>query len=355
MNRFNSQAAGFKRQRGIGLVEVMIAMTLGIIVTGAVVQIYLSTKRQNDMQGGLSGRQEVSRYATQLIQRDVQMAGFRGCLRDLGTVVNTLNSPDDFLNDYARHIEGFDNVTGGDLPGEITADGNNVVADTDVLVIRTVDDPNLQLTANMATSSSDPVALPGANSRAPAINDIMLITNCGGSAIFQVTGFDDGTGTIAHAVGAGAPGNGGASLVRRYTAGAQLFTMRTTTYYIRREDGISGLWRRVGDGDPQQLAEGVENMQVLYGVDSDGSGDQVPDDYVTADAVQAAEVAGTAGRWADVVSVQVALLVSSVRENVADADPRTFVLLTEAAVGPFTDGRLRQVVSFTVAVRNRLS
>ena len=85
-------------------------MTLGIIVTGAVVQIYLSTKRQNDMQGGLTGRQEVSRYATQLIQRDLQMAGFRGCLRDLGTVVNTLNNTGDFLNNYARHVEGFEDV-----------------------------------------------------------------------------------------------------------------------------------------------------------------------------------------------------------------------------------------------------
>ena len=347
MNRSILQAfTGLKRQRGIGLVEVMIAMTLGIIVTGAVVQIYLSTKRQNDMQGGLSGRQEVSRYATQLIQRDVQMAGFRGCLRDLGTVVNTLNDPDDFLNDYARHIEGFDNVTAGDLPDEITADGNDVVADTDVLVIRTVDDPNLQLTANMLTNTSDPVALPGAGSRAPAINDVMLVTDCGGSAIFQVTDFDAGTGTITHAVGGGTPGNGDASLVRRYNAGAQLFTMRTTSYYIRLDgNNIPGLWRRIGGGTPQQLAEGVENMQVLYGEDTVG-GDGAPDVYRTADAV---------GNWENVVSVQVALLVSSVRENVADADARSFVLLNEDAVGPFGDGRLRQVVNFTVAVRNRLS
>ena len=38
-----------------------------------------------------------------------------------------------------------------------------------------------------------------------------------------------------------------------------------------------------------------------------------------------------------------------------DVEPLPFVLLDEAAVGPFSDGRLRQIVSFTVAVRNRLS
>ncbi|MCL4790484.1 MAG: PilW family protein [Gammaproteobacteria bacterium] len=350
MNSRSLKCSGpLKRQRGIGLVEIMIAVTLGIIVTGAVVQIYLSTKRQNDMQGGLTGRQEVSRYATQLLQRDLQMAGFRGCLRDLGTVVNTLNDPDDFLNNYARHVEGFEDVVSAALPGEITAGGNDVVADTDVLVVRTVDDPNLQLTANMVTSSSDPVTVPGLDPVAPdtpAVGDIMLVTDCGGSAIFEVTAFDDGTGTITHDAGAGAPGNSSKNLVRRYTAGAQLFRLRTTTYFIRENDqGIAGLWRRVGDGEPQELAEGVENMQVLYGEDTIGA-DQVPDVYRTADAVV---------NWNNVVSLQVALLVSSVRENVADEDPRTFVLLDEAAVGPFADGRLRQVVSFTVAMRNRLS
>jgi type IV pilus assembly protein PilW len=337
------------RQRGIGLVEIMIAVTLGIIVTGAVVQIYLSTKRQNDMQGGFSGRQEVSRYATQLIQRDLQMAGFRGCLRDTGTVVNTLVAgppPYAFLDDYGRHVEGFEDVVDADLPADITAGGNEVVAGTDVLVIRTVDDPNLQLTANMVTSSSDPVTVADLVTGAPEDGDIMLVTDCGGSAIFEVTGFDAGTGTIAH----------GVNLARRYSAGAQLFTLRTTTYFIRNNAaGMPGLWRRIGDGPPQELAEGVENMQVLYGVDTDGSNDRAPDAYVTAAEVQAAELLAANGRWADVVSLQVALLVSSTRENVADADNRAFTLLTEAAVGPFADGRLRQVVSFTVAVRNRLS
>lgn len=350
MNSFNRQVStGIRRQRGIGLVEIMIAVTLGIIVTGAVVQIYLSTKRQNDMQGGLSGRQEVSRYATQLIQRDLQMAGFRGCLRDLGTVVNTLNNPADFLNNYARHVEGFEDVVSADLPGEVTTGGNVVVADTDVLVIRTVDSPDLQLTANMVNSSSDPVTvidLDPAAPDTPTTGDIMLVTDCGGSAIFEVTGFDAGTGTIAHDAGGGAPGNSSKNLARRYTAGAQLFTLRTTTYFIRANaQGIPGLWRRVGTGDPQELAEGVEDMQILYGEDTIGN-DQVPDLYRTADTVV---------NWNNVVSLQVALLVSSVREQVADADPRTFVLLDEAAVGPFSDGRLRQIVSFTVAVRNRLS
>ncbi|MEQ1800786.1 MAG: PilW family protein [Gammaproteobacteria bacterium] len=333
-----------RRQRGVGLVEIMISLTLGLIVTGAIVQIYLTTKRQNDMQTSLTGRQESARFAAQIIQRDAQMAGFRGCLRDLGTVVNTLNSANDFLYDYGQHVVGFENA--GGLPASIT----NVVAGTDVLTLRTVDDSDVELAAGMASSTSDPVTAAGL-APAPFDNgDIVLVADCSGAAVFQVDAYDAATGAIEH-LAAGVPGNSTLNLGRRFAGGAQVFRMRTTTYYIRESASGTGpaLWRRVGLENPQELAEGIENMQVLYGEDTDG--DQSPNDYRTADAV---------GDWTQVVSLQVALLAAGTQDRVADADPRTFNLLGEV-VDPTdggalpSDGRLRRVLSFTVALRNRLS
>jgi type IV pilus assembly protein PilW len=131
--------------------------------------------------------------------------------------------------------------------------------------------------------------------------------------------------------------------------------MRTTTYYIRQSANGTGpaLWRRVGLQAPEELAEGIENMQVLYGQDTDG--DQAPNVYRTAAAVT---------NWNQVVSLQVALLAAGTQDRVADADPgapaRTYTLL-DRVVDPTNggalprDGRLRRVVSFTVAMRNRLS
>ena len=142
------------RQHGIGLVEIMISLTLGLLVTGAVVQIYLTTKRQNDMQTSLTGRQESARFAAQIIQRDAQMAGFRGCLRDIGAVANTLNTPTNFLYNYGQHVVGFDNAAG--LPASIT----NVVAGTDVLTLRTVDDPGI-VHAGDGHQFADPVVAAG--------------------------------------------------------------------------------------------------------------------------------------------------------------------------------------------------
>ena len=337
-----SRIPGHRQQRGVGLVEIMISLVLGLLVTGAVVQIYLTTKRQNDMQTSLTGRQESGRFAAQIIQRDAQMAGYRGCLRDVNSVVNTLSTPTDFLYRYDRHVEGFENGAG--IPASIA----NVVPNTDVLTLRTVDDTGVSTTAILASATDDPVTVADLDPAPFAVNDIALITDCGGASIFQVTAFDVPTGTIVHNTGGALPGNSTKNLNRRFGASSQVFKIRTTTYFIRNSDNGTGpaLWRRSGGiAAPQELAEGVENMQLLFGLDTDAN--QTADEYRTADNV-------AANQWRNVVSVQVSLLVAGVADKVAEADPRTFTLLGED-VGPFDDGRLRRVVTFTVALRNRVA
>ncbi len=59
------------------------------------------------------------------------------------------------------------------------------------------------------------------------------------------------------------------------------------------------LWQRVGNDPPQELVQGVQNMQVLYGVDTNG--DLLADNYVVASAVT---------NWAQVISLSVALLIA---------------------------------------------
>ena len=126
--------------------------------------------------------------------------------------------------------------------------------------------------------------------------------------------------------------------------------MRTTTYFIRNSDNGTGpaLWRRAGLAPAQELAEGIENMQVLYGEDIDAN--QTPDFYRTAAAV---------GDWTQVVSLQVALLAAGTQGRVADVDTRVFNLLgvnvDPTLMGTVNDGRLRRVVTFTVAMRNRVT
>ena len=98
-------------------------------------------------------------------------------------------------------------------------------------------------------------------------------------------------------------------------------------------------------GNDQQIIDGVENMQVLYGVDSDL--DRVADMYIPANTVTAN------GDWPQVVSVRIALLLSTVDSAINIPDTTVYNLLG-TPVGPFNDSLRRQVFTTTVAFRNQL-
>jgi type IV pilus assembly protein PilW len=111
------------------------------------------------------------------------------------------------------------------------------------------------------------------------------------------------------------------------------------------------LWQIVSGGTPQELIQGVEAMQLRYGVDSTNNPNMLADQYLTADAVQAG------GYWGSVVSVNLAILVRSVDEYGTEKDKKVYQLLGGAAAGganfgPFNDRRNRSVFTTTITLRN---
>lgn len=69
------------KQRGLTLVELLIALALGLVVVLVVGQIYLSGRQSYRTQTGFGGMQENGRFALFFLQRDIRMAGFP---RDIG-------------------------------------------------------------------------------------------------------------------------------------------------------------------------------------------------------------------------------------------------------------------------------
>ena len=67
-------------QRGFGLIELMIAMTLGLILILGVAQVFLNSKRSFVMQQQVAALQENARFLLTRISRDVRQAGMFGCL-----------------------------------------------------------------------------------------------------------------------------------------------------------------------------------------------------------------------------------------------------------------------------------
>lgn len=117
--------------------------------------------------------------------------------------------------------------------------------------------------------------------------------------------------------------------------------------------GTSLFFRRQTDTAPQELVEGVQAMQILYGVcnidtDGDGNNDSVgaPPGYVTAANVAAVD-------WPNICSVRIHLLLVSLENNIV-TQPQTvfFPADTANAINP-ADRCLRQAFSTTVRIRNR--
>ena len=67
------------RQQGLSLVELMIAITLGLVLSAAVIQVFMASRSSYRVQESLSLIQESARFAMDYIGREVRMAGYMGC------------------------------------------------------------------------------------------------------------------------------------------------------------------------------------------------------------------------------------------------------------------------------------
>jgi len=135
-----------QRQHGFTLVELMVALTLGLVITGIVLSIYLNTSRSHAQNERYAWMQENARYALKALTDDMTMVDFWGKVIGTDVIGTTVAPPpgdcgDDIdvfdadaalmVNNYhaAPAIEHF-------IPcADIAA---NLVPQTDVLVLKRV-------------------------------------------------------------------------------------------------------------------------------------------------------------------------------------------------------------------------
>jgi type IV pilus assembly protein PilW len=248
-------------------------------------------------------------------------------------------------------VQGFE-ATGGSWAPALAAGTLNPapLPGSDVLVTRAIqrDGTAWRLQLANAGVTGNPRVL---STTAIPVGQIMLITNCVATSIFQVTGYAPGVpATISHAVGGANPGNATDDLGYAYAReGTRLAPLETLIYYVA-NDPVSGepsLYRQTGATQPADLLiEGVEALQISYAEDTAGD-DQIADVYRAANVV---------ADWNDVMSVSVALLVRS-EQTGGETDTKTYQLLPAAAGGvlvdPVDDRRMRMVFTTTATLRNR--
>jgi type IV pilus assembly protein PilW len=372
MNKIFTSGKTRERQKGVTLVELMISLLLGLLLTAGIIQVFAGNRVTYAFNDGLSRIQESARFSLDHIAYNARMAGYSGCLSDVA-IHNNLDAPNTFRDDIENGILGHDaNGTGNDdefaalatnpapstnpnawtpaLPAEL---GNSVIPGSDVLIVRGVSG-----TANSLVSPfNSPTELVTAEPHDFLEGEILVVSDCQKASLFQLTDVTGAGGAVqlVHGDTAGfAPGNDAAAwdAEQDYGLGSEIGRLQTYAFYVGQgDDGRPSLFqlrlvRQSGTSSafvPEELVAGIETMQVRYGLDGDSNG--AIDSIVTADVV---------ADWSTVVSVEITLLARATEEYGAEIDTVTYNVGGTTQFNPLNDRRLRQVFSTTIGVRNRL-
>jgi type IV pilus assembly protein PilW len=385
----NTMPRNASRQTGFSMVELMIALVLGVILTSGVISVYITSKKTYSLNNAVGQVQESGRFALSYIEPPVRMAGFTGCTHATGTsFYNHLNGGSNASFNLANGVQGYEANTTGiggsftvttaaannvtkwtpNLPSDIsTAIGGSgtgaAIAGNDILVLHEASNNAFALVSPYQDSAG--VFVTSASAAQLANGELAVMTDCSKASLFQITNVSTSSGRVDHSSASYTPGNTGPVWSETYGAGAQLMFLTTYVFYIGvGVDGSPSLYMvNLGStsttaalATPQELVSGVENMQILYGVDTDT--DKIPNDFQTADTVDAAN------NWPNVVSVRIALLTRSDDSSTekAPAAAPTFILMgnssTDATNGVTItvakDRRLRRTFAETISIRNSL-
>ena len=406
MKILNKHIKFSRKQRGVTLVELMIAVTISSIVMIGISSVYTSSKRSYKLQEEFSRLQENGRFAINHITRFVRSAGYSGCASGLSSISSILNPTTDGIWEFATGIEGYDYT--GTEPGQLitlpstptpTTDtsGNHSnwaadttpvtlpdpagttndllghtfspIANTDIIVARTSDGSGVEVSQDngggqvfITCAASNSHSCPDVDGSAVpdgycglCEGDAVLVSNCQEAVAFQITNTQAvGAGVdqvnIVHSSGGGNPGNSTPTLPLALKTGDEVMKVSTKVFYVGMGTTGPALFMRQGAADAIELVEGVENMQVLYGEDTDATPDNIPNRYVAAtDVID----------FANVVAVRVSILLRSVKELPwRTAKQETYHLGgmdddTAVRVKSPSDKRIRKVMSTTIKVRNR--
>jgi len=334
-----------QRTRGLTLIELLVAMVIGLVIVLAAVAALTVARRGFNTVDAASQLRDSGRFAADLIQRVGAQTGYRDVFIAAGLA----------SEDATReaNLGGFNNalLDATNPTTASTARTASVVGyGSDILILR-------YQASQLYTNSED--------STKAAVADQTMI-DCAGNTVASVPN----------------PKDADPSQV------AQAYDRRIVSiFHVAISQGEPALmctysstgaapWTTV------PVIQGVENFQVLYGVDGVTANaaptaptavPDVPDSYLRADQMTVAGSANnTKANWRRVRSIRIGMVLRSAPGSSQDTAAQTFWpfgaakgTATGAAgsafansndVGtsfqPTPDGRLRQTVSFTIHLRN---
>ena len=306
MNRLALRA-----QRGISLIELMIGIVLGLLLLAGVLYVFLSSRQGYDSQERLARLQESSRFAMEAVVGDLRRAGYLGGNADVETITGADdpdNEPSCGDEEWGRRIGRRVFAINDSATGYSCIDNH---LRGDVLVIRYAESPIIEFPVD--------------------------------GRLYLRTSLFEGQLTV--------PPEANTVVDEPQWVRA----MTTRAYYVANSgrqcqgEDIPSLWvvAMQDDGSPatpQELVPGIEQFQVVLGVDTDG--DRSVDDYVSADAV---------ADWDQVIAARVWLLARSECVEGGHDDTFSYAMGDLSPAYTPSDNFRRQLSVATVQLRNRPS
>ena len=381
--RLHVQRACARHAGGASLIELMVALFLGLMIMAAVVQLFAGSRTTYNTNEAVARVQENGRFAIELLKEPIRTANNRGFCGGRPRLRNHLDLGDaeaEALLSLDQPVSGweYDETSPGDsytmvtlvpptgsdddwlgendLPDDIS---EQIVAGTDVLLLRSIELVEGLAPDNTNTATADTLQT---TSHDIAQCEVVLVTNCTQADLFQNNTTD--SSSLSKAAGSCDPENvsPGQNWSTVYGEESQIYRPLNQIIYVgwnadREEPGLYRITYRLGTGTPvtEELVEGVENMQIEYGYSNPGGGGaaggggQLVNRWLTADEVP---------NWEYVISTRISLLVrspgSAGNESVSQTynvggSPDDPLEITNPA-----DQRLRNVFTTTVALRNRM-
>lgn len=316
--RLGREAMTARGLRGISLIEVMVAMVLGMVVVLGVVGVMSSNRQNYRISQGLAEIQENARGGFELLARDIRVARDTGC-GPVPVATDALYATPSAWWQTWLPVRGFAGDEASPAVDVGAAVGERVNATDAIQLQGTLDGWPLRNTDAVATTVTT------VSGHGLATNNIVVLCDL------------ENQGATLHRVTGSAASSVNITPQTEYSSG-QLARYWATTWYIgnngRANEGGRSLYRaRFNQADQTVVTEevlpGVTDMQMRYRVGAAA-------DFSTV---------LTAAQWEDVSAVEITLTIETTDRNLATAAG------TGAAVG--ADNRLRRTSVNVIALRNR--
>ena len=263
-----------RRQAGFSLVELMIALVLGLILIIGAASVYVTNQQAARTNEGLARLQESGRIAFELMSREMRQAGGNACGATL--VANVLNNPsNNWYTDFdAGPVIGYE----GNAPATgIVATGTAVgqrVNGTDAIMIM---GPNPVDNATIVTHNPTAAEFSlNTSNHGIADGDVVLVCDSQSAAVTQITNAQPGVNvTIVHNTGLGTPGNCTKGLgypvlcttngtPKTFSGGGIVSKLNPGFWYIGNNPRGGRSLYRASSTAQVEITDGVVDMQLQY-------------------------------------------------------------------------------------------